>query len=197
MSAIKLWMFFWRKDFAKRLKETLCKEFFHIVTVKSRQYYVYRYEGNLNGMENASVLLTYPIDYFGKEKCLQAFICTDVSLSDEEILASYVHRWNIKVFFHSIKQKLAFEKYQLRSAIAIQRLWTLSLLAYFLTCSASESFNFLKGFSILAQKVHNEQFSFLYDTAVNSKDKSALLALVAWTDLCILTNLMLKCSFIV
>ena len=29
---------------------------FDLVTVKKRNYYVYRYEGNLNGIENAVVL---------------------------------------------------------------------------------------------------------------------------------------------
>ena len=29
---------------------------FDLVTVKGRNYYVYRYEGNLNGIENAIVL---------------------------------------------------------------------------------------------------------------------------------------------
>ena len=33
---------------------------FDLVTVKKRNYYVYRYEGNLNGIENAVVLLSYP-----------------------------------------------------------------------------------------------------------------------------------------
>ena len=33
---------------------------FDLVTVKNRKYYVYRYEGNLNGIENAVVLLGYP-----------------------------------------------------------------------------------------------------------------------------------------
>ena len=30
---------------------------FDLVTVKNRKYYVYQYEGNLNGIENAVVLL--------------------------------------------------------------------------------------------------------------------------------------------
>ena len=33
---------------------------FDLVTVNNRKYYVYRYEGNLNGIENAVVLLSYP-----------------------------------------------------------------------------------------------------------------------------------------
>ncbi len=46
-------------DPAGKLVEAECRELFHFVTVKQRQYYVYRYEGNLNGIEKAVVLLTY------------------------------------------------------------------------------------------------------------------------------------------
>ena len=70
-------------DFAGKLVEAECKELFHLVTVKQRQYYVYRYEGNLNGIENAVVLFTYPKKAFGKEKYLRAFISTNTAISDE------------------------------------------------------------------------------------------------------------------
>ena len=46
---------------------------FDLVTVKKRKYYVYRYEGNLNGIENAVVLLSYPEKAFGNPKALRAF----------------------------------------------------------------------------------------------------------------------------
>lgn len=81
-------------DLAGKLVEAECKELFHLVTVKQQQYYVYRYEGNLNGIENAVVLLTYPKKAFGK-KALRAFISTNTALSNEEILTFYVSRWNI------------------------------------------------------------------------------------------------------
>ncbi len=70
-------------DFARKLVEAECRELFHLVTVKQRQYYVYRYEGNLNGIENAVVLLTYPKNAFGKETALRSFISTNTALSDE------------------------------------------------------------------------------------------------------------------
>ena len=37
-----------------------------LVTVGKRKYYVYRYEGNLNDVENAIILISYPKDAFGK-----------------------------------------------------------------------------------------------------------------------------------
>ena len=50
-----------------------------LVAVGKRQYDVYRYEGHLNDLENAVVLISYPKDAFGMPKALRAFICTLVS----------------------------------------------------------------------------------------------------------------------
>ena len=41
---------------------------FHLVTVKNQKYYVYRYEGKLNGIENAVVLLSYPEKHLENRK---------------------------------------------------------------------------------------------------------------------------------
>ena len=65
---------------------------FDLVTVKGRNYYVYRYEGNLNWIENAIVLFSYPEKAFGKPKALRAFLCMDVSLPTNEILDYYLCR---------------------------------------------------------------------------------------------------------
>ena len=59
---------------------------FDLATVNKRKYYVYRYKGNLNGIENAVVLLSYPEKAFGNPKALRAFISTNVDLSTQEIL---------------------------------------------------------------------------------------------------------------
>ncbi|MFR2115000.1 MAG: hypothetical protein ACLS5E_10290 [[Ruminococcus] lactaris] len=53
---------------------------------------MYRYEGKLNGIENAVVLLSYPEKAFGNPKALRAFLSTDVSLSLDETLSYYVCR---------------------------------------------------------------------------------------------------------
>ena len=66
---------------------------FHLVTVKNQKYFVYRYEGKLNGIENAVVLSSYSEKAFGIPKALRAFLSTDVSLSTDEILTYYVFRW--------------------------------------------------------------------------------------------------------
>lgn len=50
---------------------------FYLVTLKNQTYYVYRYEGKLNGIENAVILFSYPKRAFGNSKALRAFLSTD------------------------------------------------------------------------------------------------------------------------
>ncbi len=40
------------------------------------------------------------MDAFHDPKALRAFICTDASLSTQEILDTYVVRWSVELFFH-------------------------------------------------------------------------------------------------
>ena len=53
---------------------SVTEKVFDLVTVKKRKYYVYRYEGNLNGIENAVVLLSYPEKGFGNPKELEGLV---------------------------------------------------------------------------------------------------------------------------
>lgn len=62
------------------------------MTVDNWIYYVYRYEENLNSIENAMVLIRYPKDAFHVSEALQVFIRTDVSLSVWEKLDKYMER---------------------------------------------------------------------------------------------------------
>ena len=110
------------------------------MTVKSKNYYVYRYEGKLNGIENAVVLLSYPEKAFGKPKALRAFLSTDVSLSTDEILSCYVCWWPIEVFFRQCKDKLALGSYQIRSAQGIRRYWLLMSLAHYICVTGTCEF---------------------------------------------------------
>ena len=69
------------------------------------------------------VLLSYPEKNFGEAKVLRVFISTHTELTAQGILNIYAKRWNIEVFFQSCKQKLAFDKYQLREKQGITRMW--------------------------------------------------------------------------
>ena len=66
---------------------------FHLVTVKGQEYFVHRYEGPLNKLKRAVVLLTYPKEKFGTCNTLEVFLCSDFTLTDAEILEHYTHRW--------------------------------------------------------------------------------------------------------
>lgn len=109
----------------------------HSVTVGKRQYRVYRYEGPINGIEKAVVLLSYPSNAFGDPVALRAFLCTDCSMGIEEILGVYTERWPVEVFFRESKKTLDLDQYQIRSSQGIRRFWLLMSLAHFICCTGS------------------------------------------------------------
>jgi len=163
------------REFAEILKEKNTVSSFRSVTVKGRKYYVYRYEGNLNGIENAVVLLTFPEGKLFQMDALRAFLCTDASLSDAKILSLYVQRWEIEVFFREVKRRLAFDKYQIRSSKGIQRFWLIASLAHLLACCASSTFHFSEGYKIIVSKIQEEQITFIFHFAQNGGSLPALL----------------------
>ena len=91
----------------------------NLVTVNNRNFYVYRYEGELNDIPNAAVIISYPENAFGDPKALRVFISTNAGLSTQEILDHYTRRWPIEVFFRQSKTKLALDKYQIRTQTGI------------------------------------------------------------------------------
>jgi hypothetical protein len=102
-----------------------------LVTVGKEKYWVYRYEGKLNGIDNSVVLISYPENAFGKPQALRAFLCTDTELDTLTILDYYHNRWDIEVFFKQQKNIFGFDGYQMRSAKGIERFWLLLSLASF------------------------------------------------------------------
>jgi len=152
------------KEFAKYIE----KNDTHLVTVGKCKFYVYRYEGNLQNIENAVVLITYPKNAFGDEKSMRAFLCTNTDLSDEDILNIYAVRWNIEVFFRESKRRLAFDKYQIRSSKGISRYWLIMSLVHFLCCITAENHTFTAGFTTLKHKMYIEFVCYLYNCGKNS-----------------------------
>lgn len=139
---------------------------FDLVTVKGRNYYVYRYEGNLNGTENAIVLFSYPEKAFGKPKALRTFLCMDVSLSTNEILDNYVCRWPIEVFFRQCKDKLALDSYQIRSAQGIRRYWLIMSFAHYMcVVGTGKVCPFETGYRRISDIIQMEKYLTLYQCA--------------------------------
>lgn len=104
---------------------------FRPVTVKGRIYMVYRYEGALNKIDHAVVLLSYPLGAFGKKSALRVFLCSDSSLTTETILNYYGHRWTIEVLFRSHKRYTGLKSFMVRTAKAVDRLLLILALAHF------------------------------------------------------------------
>ena len=151
---------------------------FNLLTVKNKNYYVYRYEGKLNGIENAVVLLSYPEKAFGNPKALRAFLGTDVSLSTDEILSCYVCRWSIEVFFRQCKDKLALGSYQIRSAQGIRRYWLLMPLAHYICVTGTGEFcSFETGYHRICDTIQQEQYWYLFQCARESNDFDSFMKL--------------------
>ena len=163
-------------EFAALLSTT--RSHFHLVTVKKQNYYVYRYEGNLNGIENAVVLLSYPEKAFGNPRALRAFLSTDVSLSVNETLSYYVYRWSIEIFFRQCKNKLALDSYQIRSAQGIRRYWLLMSMAHFMCVTRTGEFcSFEKGYQRIRSTIQTEKYQYLFQCAKESNDFHAFMKL--------------------
>lgn len=103
---------------------------YHLVTVGGHDYWIHRYEGALNGIEKAVVLLSFPKNAFGLRKALRVFVCSDIALSDEEILTHYTHRWEIEVMFKQHKMYMGLKSFMVRSSKAIDRLLIIFPLAH-------------------------------------------------------------------
>jgi len=137
-----------------------------LVTVNGRKYYVYRYEGKLNGIDNSVVLLSWPEQAYKNPKALRAFICTDISLETTTILEYYSRRWCIETFFGQSKDTLGFGKYQIRSIKGIERLWTFMSLCHLLcTTGLGCDMAFEDGLLFLRKDVLKERISFIYQCA--------------------------------
>ena len=144
---------------------------FDLATVKKRKYYVYRYEGNLSGIENAVVLLSYPEKAFGNPKALRAFISTNVSLSTQEILSCYVCRWPIEIFFRQCKNRLALDRYQIRSSKGIQRYWLLMSLAHYICITGTGRYvSFQEGYQLIQSTIQQEKYLYLFQCARSCTD---------------------------
>lgn len=90
----------------------------------------YTYQGKLNDLKEATVVLSWPKNALFNEKALRAFICPYTSMEVEILLNRYVHRWPIEIFFRESKRRLGLDDYQIRSERGIKRYFILLMLTY-------------------------------------------------------------------
>lgn len=134
-----------------------------LVTVGKRQFYVFLCKVHIEDIGQVLILLSYPRNAFGEPSALRAFICTNLSLSVMGILDRYVIRWNIEVFFRQAKQKLAFDKYQIRSSTGIKRFWLIMSLSHFLCCMGTgQPLSFEDGYTHFQKELQRERTEFIY-----------------------------------
>ena len=135
-----------QKTSAMDVAKSLLPDQFHPVTVKGRAYLVHRYEGPLNRIPHAVVLLSYPVNAFGQSKALRVFLCSNFSLEDETILDYYSNRWSIEVMFRSQKRYMGFKSFMVRTVKAFDRLLVILCLAhFFFSCGLGHILPFLAG----------------------------------------------------
>lgn len=149
----------------KEYGKTLKKEDVNLVKVGQSSYWVHRYEGKLNGIKKAVVLLSWPEDALFKEGALKVFICTETEIDTQMILSHYSKRWPIEIFFRQNKMELGLDRYQIRSAKAIKRFWILNMLTYFYCVTGTtESFcPFGIGLKLASNEVQQNIYTWIYE----------------------------------
>jgi hypothetical protein len=112
------------KDFSTHVsKDETCS-----VTVGNNTYYVYSYEGKINDLDNAVILMWWSESDLSDKPSF--IVNTDVSLSTSTIIVYYQNRWDIEVSYRYHKNSLGFDEYQVESLTSIKRFWSLVFMTY-------------------------------------------------------------------
>lgn len=99
------------------------------VTVKEKEYKVYRYEGKIAKSDNIVLLISYEVKKNGFENPV-CIVSTDTCLDNKTILDYYSVRWTIETSYQYLKENLGFDQYRIRSRVAIERYILICFLAY-------------------------------------------------------------------
>jgi hypothetical protein len=145
--------------------KTLSQEDVSLVTAGNHEYYVYTYNGKLNDLEEATIVLSWPKDALFNEKALKAFISLDSTTNTIDILSHYVHRWPIEIFFRESKRYLGLDDYQIRSESAINKYFVLLMLTY-TYCElevSGDSLNFSKGIKSARKEVQQTRVAWIHE----------------------------------
>jgi len=103
---------------------------FDFVTVGEHKYYVYTYLGKINGQRKVKIIITYPMGAFGNVRALKAFITTDIQMNPSQLIAHYMKRWPIEVFFRESNRYLGMKTAQVRSKKSVTRYQYVLMLAF-------------------------------------------------------------------
>ena len=126
-----------------------------------RQLWMFHWTGFIKNLGLVQVLiLTERLR--GKNVAPVFLATTDLSLFPEQIMEFYFKRWAIETFFWTLKERLGFNHYQVRSERSAKRHWLLCFLAHsYLTtsryASASRNSNTLGDYQRLEQRENFRQ----------------------------------------
>ena len=113
----------------KTFAESIDKQELNLVTVKGTDYYTLRYEGHLNDIPNAVVLISYKVKN-GNLLEPMYILTTDIEISAEQIIEYYLNRWEIEVSFRYQKESLGLDHPQMRTLKGLKRFWILVYIAH-------------------------------------------------------------------
>ena len=99
-----------------------------LVTASNNKYYVYRYEGKVNDIENVVVLISWTKNDLSDNPAF--IISREVSLDNKTIISYYEKRWDIEVSYRYHKIALSFDEFQIQSLKSIHRYWSMIFLTY-------------------------------------------------------------------
>lgn len=116
------------KTNVKEFSKLVSKDETRPVTVGDQIYYVYRYEGKINDLENAVILFSWGKKDLSDDPVF--IISTDVSLTTSTIIEYYLKRWDIEVSYRYHKTGLGFDEYQVESLTSIKRFWSMVFMTY-------------------------------------------------------------------
>ncbi|MCR4435758.1 MAG: IS701 family transposase [Clostridiales bacterium] len=116
------------KTNVKEFSKLVSKEETRPVTVGDQTYYVYRYEGKINDLENTVILFSWSKKDLSDGPVF--IISTDVSLTTSRIIEYYLKRWDIEVSYRYHKTGLGFDEYQVESLTSIKRFWSMVFMTY-------------------------------------------------------------------
>jgi len=86
--------------------KTLTAKDVSLVKAGGHEYYIYTYQGKVNDVKMATIVLSWPKNALFNEKALKAFISLDPNIDVQSLLNHYVHRWPIETFFRESKKYL-------------------------------------------------------------------------------------------
>ncbi|KYD28333.1 hypothetical protein B4113_3916 [Geobacillus sp. B4113_201601] len=125
---------------------------------------VYRYEGALNGLDDAVVLLAWKADEPMTPDHLHVVFDTDRELGDEEILRYDAERWTIECVFQQAKDQLKLDGYRVRHVRAVKRYGGVVLFACVYSIAESQP-DLSSGLELLRSRKGHSVVEFIDDAA--------------------------------